>query len=31
MGAILDLDKHNTIFETPAPNAYTLGDKNIET
>ena len=31
LGTILDLDKHNTRFETPAPNAYSLEDKNIET
>lgn len=30
LGSILDLDKHNTRFETPGPNAYTMVDKNIE-
>ena len=30
LGSILDLDKHNTRFETPGPNAYTVVDKNIE-
>ena len=30
LGSILDLDEHNTRFETPGPNAYTMVDKNIE-
>ena len=29
-GNILDLDSHDTRFETPGPNAYSLADKNLE-
>ena len=29
-GNILDLDSHNTRFETPGPNAYSLADKSLE-